>query len=123
MDIVKCFMDDEDAGGRSFLDGGWYFPGLPTIEGRRPHESLDLLVSAYATVISLHNVGWAAVRICGRDIPDDIGQAIKSVFGNLRGTVKSYNAGAIEAAAAGAAVEEGRAKAAKIGKALKALKK
>ena len=121
MDIVKCFMDEKDAEGRSFLDGGWYFPSLPTVEGRKPHESKDLLVSAYATIISLHDLGWAAVRICGRDIPDEIGQAIKSTFGNLRGTMKSYDAGAIEAAAAGTAVEEGRAKAAKIGKALKGI--
>ena len=29
MDIVKCFMDDEGAEGKSFLDGGWDFSGPP----------------------------------------------------------------------------------------------
>jgi hypothetical protein len=63
------------------------------------------------------------MRIFGRDVPDDIGQEIKTAIENLRGTIAGYLGEQIDAAAMRAAVKEARAKTAKIRKALRALKK
>jgi ubiquinone biosynthesis protein UbiJ len=86
-------------------------------------QRVEVLLLAFDASNSLSKAGLAAMRIFGRDVPDDIGQEIKTAIENLRGTIAGYLGEQIDAAAMRAAVKEARAKTAKIRKALRALKK
>ena len=86
-------------------------------------QRVEVLLLAFNASNSLSKAGLAAMRIFGRDVPDDIGQEIKTAIENLRGTIAGYLGEQIDAAAMRAAVKEARAKAAEIRKALRALKK
>jgi hypothetical protein len=82
--------------------------------------SLEVLALAYNTINSLVNAGILAMRIFGQDVPDDIGEEIRAEIEKVRGVIRGYCAGQVDAAGVRTAVKEGRARATKVREALKA---
>jgi hypothetical protein len=123
MDILKYLIGEEGEEDEGLLasmigQGVGHFRGL-LVNGELSHEKVGVLAPAYDATLSLANVGLAAMRIFGNDVPDDIGEEITTAIENLRGAMAGYMGGQVDAAGVKAAIKEGRAKATEIRKALK----
>lgn len=69
--------------------------------------------------VGLMEVGLEAVQIFGMDVPDSIGREITTAIENLRGATAGYCDETVDTATMKEAIEQARARAAEIRKALK----
>ena len=127
MDILKYLIGEEGEEDEGLLasiigQGVGHFRGL-LVNGELSHEKVGVLAPAYDATLSLAKMGLAAMRIFGNDVPDDIGEEIKTAIENLRGAMAGYMGGQVDAAGVKAAIKEGRTRATEIRKTLKASKK
>jgi len=124
MNIMRYLIGDEDEEDKGLFAQiiGQQAKHLRSlvVNGELSHEKMKILMPAYDATLSFIKVGSAAMRIFrGPDIPDDIGEEIKTGIEKLRGMMAKYIDGTVDAAGMKAAVKEGRAKAAEIRKALR----
>ena len=129
MDMFKYLMGEEgeeDKGVFGSMIGreehGWNFPGV-VVNGKISVERMKVLTPAYGITSSLASTGLVAMRIFGNDVPDDIGEEIKTAIENVRGTMAKYIDGTVGAVGMKTAIEQGRVRATEIRKQLTAARR
>jgi len=123
MDMLEFLVGKEGGEDKGVIGSPLRPSGLPGLGGELSHERARILLAAYNAKASLVGVGITAMQVFGRDVPDQIGQDLKTAFQSIAAVTTGYIDGTVDTKTLKTATKEARAKAVQMRKELKAGKR